>query len=170
VLNRGHIFINTSISEAFCIAVLEAVACGLKVVTTDVGGIPEILPTDMVVLAKPNAEDLTEKLEQAIANYNDFSPSEFNERVNKFYKWRNVAERTETVYYKVMLKGDRSSLDLPRVFYENQNYFLVGMIFYAIMYLIKLLLDIFRPVSSIEKAREFPHKKYWENPESFGSH
>jgi phosphatidylinositol glycan class A protein len=30
VLNRGHIFINTSIAEAFCIAVLEAVACGLK--------------------------------------------------------------------------------------------------------------------------------------------
>ena len=49
VLNRGHIFINTSITEAFCIAVLEAVACGLKVVSTNVGGIPEILPKDMVV-------------------------------------------------------------------------------------------------------------------------
>lgn len=30
VLNRGHVFVNTSICEAFCMAVLEAVACGLK--------------------------------------------------------------------------------------------------------------------------------------------
>ena len=102
MLNRGHIFINTSISEAFCIAVLEAVACGLKVVTTDVGGIPEILPAEMVTLAKPDPADLLQKLEQAIACYNDFSPSEFNERVHKYYTWRNVADRVELVYRKVL--------------------------------------------------------------------
>ena len=54
VLNRGHIFLNTSITEAFCISALEAVSCGLLVVTTNVGGTPEILPTDMLYLADPN--------------------------------------------------------------------------------------------------------------------
>jgi hypothetical protein len=26
----GHIFLNTSLTEAFCIAILEAVSCGLQ--------------------------------------------------------------------------------------------------------------------------------------------
>jgi phosphatidylinositol glycan class A protein len=100
VLNRGHVFINTSITEAFCIAVLEAVACGLKVVSTNVGGIPEILPKDMVLLCDPKSKDLLAKLEEAVADYKNFSPSEFNSRVATYYSWRDVAKRTEACYRK----------------------------------------------------------------------
>lgn len=58
VLCRGHIFLNTSLTESFCIAILEAVCCGLLVVTTDVGGIPEVLPPDMAYLAKPEEKSI----------------------------------------------------------------------------------------------------------------
>ncbi len=61
VLVRGHIFLNTSLTEAFCIAILgiinyyfkyiEAASCGLLVVTTDVGAVSEVLPSDMYYLA-----------------------------------------------------------------------------------------------------------------------
>merc|ERR1719316_567562 len=44
VLVQGHVFVNTSLTESFCIAILEAAACGLSVASTDVGGIPEVLP------------------------------------------------------------------------------------------------------------------------------
>ena len=53
VLCRGHIFLNTSLTEAFCIALLEAACCGLLCVSTNVGGIPEVLPQDMALLAPP---------------------------------------------------------------------------------------------------------------------
>ena len=53
---QGNIFVNTSLTESFCITIVEAASCGLKVVTTDVGGIPEVLPPDMVKLAKPTPE------------------------------------------------------------------------------------------------------------------
>lgn len=56
VLVRGQIFLNTSLTEAFCIAIVEAASCGLLVVSTDVGGIPEVLPKHMIVFAKPNAD------------------------------------------------------------------------------------------------------------------
>jgi len=45
---------------------LEAASCGLMVVGTDVGGIPEVLPPGMAYLAKPNAEALTQQLLRAI--------------------------------------------------------------------------------------------------------
>lgn len=42
-LQRGDIFLNTSLTESFCIAILEAACCGLVVVSTDVGGVREVL-------------------------------------------------------------------------------------------------------------------------------
>lgn len=37
--------------------------------TTNVGGIPEVLPSDMVLLADPTVESVYEKLEEAIKIY-----------------------------------------------------------------------------------------------------
>lgn len=56
VLVRGHIFLNCSLTEAFCIAIVEAASCGLLVVSTKVGGVPEVLPNHMIRFAQPNAE------------------------------------------------------------------------------------------------------------------
>jgi len=58
VLCRGHIFLNTSLTESFCIAILEAACCGLLVVTTDVGGVPEVLPPHMAYLARPEENSI----------------------------------------------------------------------------------------------------------------
>ena len=43
VLTRGDIFLNTSLTEAFCMALIEAAAAGLLVVSTRVGGVPEVI-------------------------------------------------------------------------------------------------------------------------------
>jgi len=66
VLCRGHIFLNTSLTESFCIAILEAACCGLLVVTTDVGGVPEVLPPHMAYLAKPDEKSIVRQLRKAI--------------------------------------------------------------------------------------------------------
>ena len=42
VLVQGQIFLNTSLTEAFCISIIEAACCGLLVVSTNVGGVPEV--------------------------------------------------------------------------------------------------------------------------------
>jgi len=61
VLVQGHLFLNTSLTEAFCMAILEAACCGLLVVSTRVGGVPEVLPSHMIHLARPE-EDRNEPL------------------------------------------------------------------------------------------------------------
>lgn len=53
VLVQGSIFLNTSLTEAFGVAILEAACAGLYVVSTRVGGVPEVLPEDMISFALP---------------------------------------------------------------------------------------------------------------------
>lgn len=64
VLVKGHIFLNTSLTEAFCMAIVEAACCGLLVVSTKVGGVPEVLPQNMILLAKPDDEGFIYYLRQ----------------------------------------------------------------------------------------------------------
>ena len=47
---------NTSLTESFGIAMLEAACAGLYVVSTRVGGVPEILPEDMISFAEPDED------------------------------------------------------------------------------------------------------------------
>lgn len=63
---QGHIFLNASLTEAFCMALLEAASAGLLVVSTHVGGVPEVLPEDMAILTEPSPEGLLEGIEQAL--------------------------------------------------------------------------------------------------------
>ena len=93
---------NTSVTEAFCIAALEAASAGLLVVTTNVGGTPEILPEDLLYLADPNVPSLYKMLVKAIGDVHKISASENNERVSKFYNWRDIAKRVEKTYYNVL--------------------------------------------------------------------
>jgi phosphatidylinositol glycan class A protein len=47
---------NTSLTEAFGIAIVEAACAGLYLVSTRVGGVPEILPEDMISFANPDED------------------------------------------------------------------------------------------------------------------
>ena len=50
VLTRGDIFLNASLTEAFCVAIIEAAAAGLLVVSTRVGGVPEVMSWSFAAL------------------------------------------------------------------------------------------------------------------------
>jgi phosphatidylinositol glycan class A protein len=110
VLVRGHIFLNCSLTESFCIAILEAASCGLFVVATNVGGVPEVLPPEMILMAKPNVKELTSVLETAILEKVGcdggmaFDPVDFHERISEMYSWNRVAKKTVSVYKQVLQK------------------------------------------------------------------
>ncbi len=120
VLVRGHIFLNCSLTESFCIAILEAASCGLFVVSTEVGGVPEVLPEDLIMMGAPNVEELTDVLAKAIHEKTDFGtharseggfkskslhdPIEAHRRISTMYSWDRVATKTLKVYEQVLEK------------------------------------------------------------------
>ncbi|KAK2002480.1 PIGA-domain-containing protein [Colletotrichum falcatum] len=103
VMVRGHIYLHPSLTEAFGTVIVEAASCGLYVVCTQVGGIPEVLPSHMTVFAKPEEDDLVHATGRAIAalRANKVRTERFHEQVQKMYSWTNVAIRTERVYHGI---------------------------------------------------------------------
>lgn len=73
VLVRGHIFVNTSLTEAYCMAIVEAASCGLQVVSTSVGGIPEVLPNSLILLTEPDIEAIYSAILVAIDRHRNNS-------------------------------------------------------------------------------------------------
>lgn len=53
-------------------AIVEAASCGLQVVSTKVGGIPEVLPSTLIKLTNPDTESLIEAIEQSILQKNRY--------------------------------------------------------------------------------------------------
>ena len=171
VLCRGHIFLNTSLTEAFCIAILEAASCGLLCVSTNVGGVPEVLPPDMVYLAPARPKPMIQQLERAIANYRNIPSQDFHERIKQLYSWRNVAQRVERVYENI------HTTPRPTLLGRIKNSLSLGLIaglLSALWLILELIVLVFwewlTPECSIEQAVDFDHSRYMADKESFGDH
>ncbi|GBG71325.1 hypothetical protein CBR_g8747 [Chara braunii] len=162
VLVRGHIFLNSSLTEAFCIAILEAASCGLVTVATRVGGVPEVLPPGMIVLADPVPADIVAALGRAIEMLPTVKPQEMHEQVRGMYSWQDVAERTERVYDMVAHAKDDTLLDRLGRYYNCGPW--AGKLFClvaAVGVLLLKFLEWWQPAKSIEMAPDL-------NPHSLG--
>ena len=152
VLVRGHVFLNCSLTESFCIAILEAAAAGLAVAATNVGGVPELLPGDMIHLADPRVDDMVESLAACIEEEaGKIDPHEYHERVRAMYSWDKVAEETVAVYERVLRKPRLTfaeRLDRYKSVGPIAGY--VAWILAVTQHLVVLFVGWWQPVDSID--------------------
>jgi len=161
VLARGQIFLNCSLTEAFCIAIVEAASCGLLVVSTAVGGVPEVLPPDMIQLSKPNTDDLIVAVDLALKRVDQVDPWKFHRRIQQMYDWNYVAERTDIVYRRILMHPPSSLIRKIHKLSACGSW--AGKLFCCIvaaMYLFWCLLEVIRPREQIDIAPEFPTHEY----------
>ncbi|KAL8489109.1 hypothetical protein ACS0TY_024661 [Phlomoides rotata] len=156
VLVTGHIFLNSSLTEAFCIAILEAASCGLLTVSTRVGGVPEVLPDDMIVLAEPDPSDMVMAITKAIHLLPQIEPQEMHSRIKKLYSWHDVAKRTEIVYDRAIKCSNQNLVErLPRYLscgaWAGKLFCLVMIINYIFWH----LLQLWQPDRDIEVVPDF---------------
>ncbi|XP_008809559.1 phosphatidylinositol N-acetylglucosaminyltransferase subunit A [Phoenix dactylifera] len=163
VLISGHIFLNSSLTEAFCIAILEAASCGLLTVSTRVGGVPEVLPDDMIVLAEPAPGDMVWAIRKAIFMLPSIDPHVMHLRMKSLYSWHDVAKRTEIVYDRALQSSEKNLLQrLPR--YLKCGAW-AGKLFCLVMivnFLLVRLLELWQPVKSIEEVPDMPLVQHQE--------
>ncbi|TKR76003.1 hypothetical protein L596_017214 [Steinernema carpocapsae] len=162
VLIQGQIFLNTSLTEAFCMAIVEAASCGLFVVTTKVGGIPEVLPDGFACTESPVPQLLCDALSEAIQKREAgflMDPVERHEAVSEMYHWPEVAERTEVVYDAAMKEPDQSSAQRLRNYYDCGIGFGILYIWVGIVNMVALFwIDLFDSPKNYKLAEDRPYE------------
>ena len=187
IMVRGHIYLHPSLTEAFGTVIVEAASCGLFVVCTQVGGIPEVLPPHMTEFAKPEEDDLVRATVKAIGllRANKIRTEGFHEQVKRMYSWTDVAERTERVYDGItgtIPEEDFYGVEMTPSGYSGtrgragvQSFALIdrlkryygcgiwaGKLFclcVIIDYLIFQFLEVFFPRSRIDVCKDWPKKE-----------
>ncbi|KAL3362498.1 hypothetical protein AABB24_015075 [Solanum stoloniferum] len=170
VLITGHIFLNSSLTEAFCIAILEAASCGLLTVSTRVGGVPEVLPDDMVVLAAPDPTTMVHAITRAIYMLPQIDPQDMHNRMKKLYSWPDVARRTEIVYNRALKCSNPPLLDRLSRYLTCGTW--AGKIFCIVMivnFLLWRLLQLWKPDKDIEVVPDIQVPKFQHEETPFGS-
>jgi phosphatidylinositol glycan class A protein len=182
---RGHIYLHPSLTEAFGTVIVEAASCGLYIVCTQVGGIPEVLHSHMTQFAKPDEDDLVAATGKAIADIRagKIRTEQFHKQIKTMYSWANVAQRTERVYGGIT--GNISEADFYNVAHPSattirdnggvqrdfalidrlKRYYGCGIwagklfcLCIAIDYLFFVFLEWIFPRSDIDIAAEWPRK------------
>jgi len=185
VMVRGQIYLHPSLTEAFGTVIVEAASCGLYVVCTRVGGVPEVLPEKMTCFAKPEEDDLVAATCKAIADFraNRIRTERFHDLVKTMYSWTDVARRTERVYdgitgaipekefYGEYIGGGwsatrgRAGIQSFALIDRLKRYYGCGVwagklfcICVVVDYLILVALQFFAPREDIDIAKDWPRK------------
>ncbi|KAG7800689.1 hypothetical protein KL929_000228 [Ogataea haglerorum] len=162
VMVQGHIYLHPSLTEAFGTVLVEAASCGLLVVTTKVGGIPEVLPNKMTVFADPDEESLVDAVNLAVRKLkeNKIDTSSFHEEVKKMYDWGDIAKRTEKVYNMVFEREPPSLVDVLIKYYNCGPW--AGLLFILCVVVDLFILEFLTwwwPECDIDKVKKWPQKK-----------
>lgn len=193
VMVKGHIYLHPSLMEAFGTVIVEAASCGLYVVCTRVGGIPEVLPTHMTEFAAPEEDDIVAATGRAIAKLREgkVRTDLFHNQVKHMYSWTDVAQRTERVYDGIsgVIRHDefyqgagaagvwsatrgRSGVQSFALIERLKRYYGCGIwagklfcLCVIVDYLLYVLLELFAPRSRIDICKDWPKKVIKETKE-----
>jgi len=98
---KARIFVLPSLYETFGLAILEAMATGLPVVATRVGGIPELVEDGRngILISPRDHRALAEAIIELLSDRElSLKISERNTKKAKRYSWKSIAARVEGVY------------------------------------------------------------------------
>jgi|SRR5579864_437248 len=102
VLNRFSVFVALSQSESFGVAVLEASACGLPVVVSNVGGFREVVQDQITgfIVARRDPKAVVAAIAPLIQDDERRKTMGFagREFVSRNYEWTENADRMERLY------------------------------------------------------------------------
>jgi glycosyltransferase involved in cell wall biosynthesis len=97
-LRQADVFVLSSLSENMPLAVLEALSCGVPVVATNVGGVPEAVGGDGVLAPPGDAEKLAHAIESVLRSDDRFDRSDIAQRADKRWSLEAIGSVWDEIY------------------------------------------------------------------------
>jgi len=103
--NQSNALILTSLFENQPVVMLEALCCGIPVISSNVGGISENITTENGILFQPNNEtELINALELFITTKDNFNSSAIRKAAIARYSKNNIASEFDAIYQSILKK------------------------------------------------------------------
>lgn len=97
---KSDFFILTSYSESLGIVFIEALAAGLPVIGSNIGGVPEIISSEAGLLVSPgNLDEISEAILKMVDSRSTYSKKNIIKSVQDF-SWRNICDKYLEIYRK----------------------------------------------------------------------
>ncbi len=104
-LNKGDIFLNTTNVDNAPVSVIEAMACGLCIVSTNVGGIPFLLEdgVDALLVPPEDPEAMANAVKRILTDPQLAASLSANARKKaEAFSWEKVLPMWEALFYEIM--------------------------------------------------------------------
>ncbi|MFT4524128.1 MAG: glycosyltransferase involved in cell wall biosynthesis [Granulosicoccus sp.] len=102
LFQQSNVFVSASKQETFGVAIVEAMAAGLPVITTKSGGPEDIVTPETGVLAERSVDGLADRMKWMCANLDQFDPAEISSRAMEQYSKEKVAGLYLNHYRKIV--------------------------------------------------------------------
>ncbi|CAN2046371.1 Glycosyltransferase family 4 protein [Candidatus Magnetomoraceae bacterium gMMP-1] len=101
-LQKADIFVLPSLNEGMSNAVLEAMACGLPLIITDVGGSRELVKSNGFIVKKKSSEEINKVLKKYLSNRNLIQEHGKQSRIlAESMPWNKIAAKYLKIYEKL---------------------------------------------------------------------
>lgn len=105
IYNLATLFLYPSLRESFGIPIIEAMACGTPVITSNTSAMPEVAD-DAAMLVNPfDVEAITQAIKKVLENkklYNHLKYSGLNRAMA--FSWENTAQKTINLYNDILME------------------------------------------------------------------
>lgn len=102
IYNNAFAFLYTSLRESFGIPLLEAMACGTPVITSNTSSMPEIGGRNAILINPENPDEIAQMMIKLEEDW-DFYKHQKEMGINraKLFSWRQTAEQLFNIYERV---------------------------------------------------------------------
>jgi glycosyltransferase involved in cell wall biosynthesis len=111
IYNRAFAFLYTSLRESFGIPLLEAMACGTPVITSNTSSMPEIAGNDAILINPESSDEIAEKMLQ-LENDEEYynAQKEIGLKRAELFSWKKTAEQLLSLYETVYKELPNSNI------------------------------------------------------------
>ena len=108
IMRKSDIFVLPSVAENLPCVIIEAFACGLPVLASDVGGVSEIVSGDNGILVRPgDVLGLTAALDQFMTEYKKYDKEKIAAYALSGFSYEAVGKNLSKIFNKISDRGRR---------------------------------------------------------------